>query len=117
MRIAALLFVASLLAAGSASALENLGVIGGIERANMARGYGVDIDEAAGHGTFVASIIAIAAPTGIGRMYGPIRPVTNAIGSSAAITVKVARMVGPPTSSTAGGIASNKVLSPIAMCR
>ena len=38
---------------------------------------------------------------GIGLMYGPIRPVTKAIGSSAAITVKVARMVGPPTSSTA----------------
>ena len=37
---------------------------------------------------------------GIGLMYGPIRPVTKAIGSSAAMTVKVARMVGPPTSST-----------------
>jgi hypothetical protein len=40
---------------------------------------------------------------GIGLMYGPIRPVTKAIGSSAAITVSVARMVGPPTSSTAPG--------------
>ncbi|MCW0466790.1 hypothetical protein NB705_003863 [Xanthomonas sacchari] len=49
---------------------------------------------------------------GIGRMYGPIRPLTKAIGISAAITVKVARMVGPPTSSTAGGIASRKVLPP-----
>ena len=34
-------------------------------------------------------------------MYGPISPLTKAIGSSAAITVKVARIVGPPTSSTA----------------
>ena len=50
-------------------------------------------------------------------MYGPIRPLTNAIGSSAAITVNVARMVGPPTSSTAGGIASRRVLPPRAMCR
>ena len=40
---------------------------------------------------------------GIGLMYGPIRPLTKAIGSSAAITVSVARMVGPPTSSTARG--------------
>ena len=40
---------------------------------------------------------------GIGAMYGPIRPLTNAIGSSAAMTVNVARMVGPPTSSTAAG--------------
>ena len=46
---------------------------------------------------------------GIGRMYGPISPVTKAIGISAAITVKVARMVGPPTSSTAGGITSNRL--------
>ncbi len=43
---------------------------------------------------------------GIGLMYGPMRPVTNAIGSSAAITVNVARIVGPPTSSTAVGISS-----------
>ena len=43
---------------------------------------------------------------GIGLMYGPISPLTNAIGSSAAITVNVARMVGPPTSSTARGISS-----------
>ena len=54
---------------------------------------------------------------GIGRMYGPISPDTNAIGISAAITVKVARMVGPPTSSTAGGIASRSDLPPRAMCR
>ncbi len=37
-------------------------------------------------------------------MYGPIRPVTKAMGSSAAMTVSVARMVGPPTSSTARGM-------------
>jgi hypothetical protein len=49
---------------------------------------------------------------GIGLMYGPISPETNAIGNSAAITVKVARMVGPPTSSTASGIASTKLASP-----
>jgi hypothetical protein len=46
-------------------------------------------------------IIAADAPTGIGRMYGPIRPLTNASGISAAMTVKVARIVGLPTSSTA----------------
>ncbi len=44
---------------------------------------------------------------GIGLMYGPIRPLTNAIGNSAAITVKVARMVGLPTSSTASGMISD----------
>ncbi len=43
---------------------------------------------------------------GIGLMYGPIRPLTNAIGSSAAMTVNVARIVGPPTSSTACGMMS-----------
>ena len=48
---------------------------------------------------------------GIGLMYGPIKPVTKAIGSSAAITVSVARIVGPPTSSTAPGIISSKALS------
>jgi hypothetical protein len=41
---------------------------------------------------------------GIGLIYGPIRPVTNAIGNRAAITVNVASIVGPPTSSTAPGI-------------
>ena len=45
--------------------------------------------------------IAAEAPTGIGRMYGPIRPPTNAIGRMAAITVSVASMVGLPTSATA----------------
>ena len=51
---------------------------------------------------------------GIGLMYGPINPETNAIGSNAAITVKVARMVGPPTSSTAPGMSS---VSDFAGCR
>ena len=37
-------------------------------------------------------------------MYGPVRPLMKAMGRSAAITVRVARMVGPPTSSTASGI-------------
>ncbi len=45
--------------------------------------------------------IAADAPTGIGRMYGPISPLTNAIGRIAAITANVARIVGLPTSSTA----------------
>jgi hypothetical protein len=45
--------------------------------------------------------IAAEAPTGIGRMYGPIRPPTNAIGRIAAMTASVARIVGLPTSSTA----------------
>ena len=38
---------------------------------------------------------------GIGRMYGPMSPETKASGSSAAITVNVARIVGLPTSSVA----------------
>ena len=46
---------------------------------------------------------------GMGLMYGPISPLTKAIGSSAAMTVKVARMVGPPTSSTAPGMISRKL--------
>src|SRR6185295_11840051 len=41
-----------------------------------------------------------------GLIYGPINPLTKAIGSNAAITVNVARMVGPPTSSTACGMIS-----------
>ena len=48
---------------------------------------------------------------GIGLMYGPIRPETKAMGSSAAITVSVARMVGPPTSSTAPGMSCASVFS------
>ena len=45
--------------------------------------------------------IATEPSTGIGAMYGPIMPLTKAIGISAATTVKVARMVGLPTSRTA----------------
>ena len=48
---------------------------------------------------------------GIGLMYGPIKPDTKAIGSKAAITVKVANIVGPPTSSTAPGINCVSVFS------
>lgn len=48
---------------------------------------------------------------GMGLMYGPIRPLTKAMGSKAAMTVSVARMVGPPTSSTAPGISSTSVFS------
>jgi len=33
---------------------------------------------------------------GIGRMYGPISPPTNAIGKTAAMTAQVARIVGLP---------------------
>ena len=40
-------------------------------------------------------------PIGIGRMYGPIKPPTKAIGNTAAMTANVARMVGLPTSFTA----------------
>ena len=50
------------------------------------------------------SSMPMLALMGIGLMYGPIRPDTKAIGSSAAMTVSVARMVGPPTSSTAPGM-------------
>ena len=42
-----------------------------------------------------------ARPHRIGRMYGPINPRTKAMGRIAAITAKVARIVGLPTSSTA----------------
>ncbi|CRZ49938.1 Uncharacterised protein [Vibrio cholerae] len=59
----------------------------------------------------------IEALIGIGLMYGPIKPDTNAIGNKAAITVRVARMVGPPTSSTAGGMSSDNLRLPIAICR
>ena len=45
--------------------------------------------------------IAREAPMGIGRMYGPIRPPTKAMGRIAAITAQVASVVGLPTSSTA----------------
>ncbi len=45
--------------------------------------------------------MAVLAPTGIGRMYGPISPPTNPMGRIEAITAKVARIVGLPISSTA----------------
>src|SRR5450756_880053 len=45
--------------------------------------------------------IATPAPSGVGLMYGPDKPPTKAIGSTAAITAKVARMVALPTSFTA----------------
>ena len=58
--------------------------------------------------------IATDAPIGIGRMYGPIMPLTNAMGRMAAITVNVARIVGLPTSSTASIAAVSASRSPIA---
>ena len=63
----------------------------------------------ASHGVTVKAMasessIPMLALIGIGLMYGPIRPVTKAIGRRAAITVKVASIVGPPTSSTAAGM-------------
>ncbi len=59
----------------------------------------------------------VLALIGIGLMYGPISPVTKAIGNSAAMTVKVARIVGPPTSLTAGGMISPIVPEPRPRCR
>ncbi len=53
--------------------------------------------------------MATEAPTGIGRMYGPMSPDTKAMGRMAAITVKVARIVGFPTSSTASTAASSRM--------
>jgi hypothetical protein len=50
--------------------------------------------------TAAEKIIMALAPMGIGRMYGPINPPTNAIGRIAATTVRVAEWWGP-TSSTA----------------
>ena len=61
--------------------------------------------------------IAADAPIGIGRMYGPMSPETNAMGRIAAITANVARMVGLPTSSTASTAATSGVRSPIRRCR
>ena len=55
-------------------------------------------------------IMPMLALMGMGLIYGPIKPLTKAIGKSAAITVSVARMVGPPTSSTAPGINWARVL-------
>ncbi len=53
--------------------------------------------------------IATLAPTGMGRMYGPMSPRTIAIGRIAAITATVARMVGLPTSSTASSTSRAKL--------
>ena len=66
----------------------------------------------ASHGVIMKAMaseitIPMLALIGIGLMYGPMSPVTNAIGNSAAMTVNVARIVGPPTSSTAPGISAD----------
>ena len=62
--------------------------------------------------------IATDAPTGIGRMYGPMSPLTNAIGRMAAMTVNVARIVGFPTSSTPSTAARSGSCPPFAIrCR
>ena len=52
--------------------------------------------------------IAAEALAGIGAIYGPIRPDTNSIGSSAATTVSVATTVGLPTSATASMVACSR---------
>ena len=74
------------------------------------------ISFSASHGVTTKAIASemnmpIEALIGMGLMYGPIKPLTKAIGSSAAMTVKVARMVGPPTSFTAPGMISASDLS------
>ncbi len=56
--------------------------------------------------------IAADAPTGMGRMYGPMSPLTMAIGRIAAITVNVARIVGLPTSSTPSTAATSGAPAP-----
>ena len=63
-------------------------------------------------------IIAADAFAGIGLMYGPIMPETNSIGSRAATTVRVATIVGLPTSATASIAAWRRSRpSPIAQWR
>jgi hypothetical protein len=63
-------------------------------------------------------IIAAEALIGIGAMYGPIRPETNSMGRSAATTVRVAMIVGLPTSATASTAASIRLRSSgMAQCR
>jgi hypothetical protein len=42
--------------------------------------------------------MAIEAPMGMGLVYGPLIPLTKIMGNTAAITVKVAKIVGLPTS-------------------
>ena len=61
--------------------------------------------------------MATVAPMGIGLMYGPMSPPTNSMGSTAAMTVRVARMVGFPTSSTAARAAARRGRSLMAKCR
>ena len=73
------------------------------------------IHSRASHGVTTKAIandsnMPMLALMGMGAMYGPINPETKAMGSSAAITVSVARMVGPPTSSTAPGMICASVL-------
>ena len=73
------------------------------------------IHKRASHGVIEKAIASdssmpMLALIGIGLMYGPIRPETKAIGNNAAITVSVAKMVGPPTSSTACGMIAVKDL-------
>ena len=53
--------------------------------------------------------IAAEALAGIGLMYGPIMPDTNSIGSRAATTVRVATIVGLPTSPTASTAAVRRL--------
>jgi hypothetical protein len=71
----------------------------GARRRNLSASQGVTVKAMASEMS-----IPMLALIGIGLMYGPMRPVTKAMGRSAAITVKVARIVGPPTSSTAAGM-------------
>ena len=56
------------------------------------------------------NIIATEPRIGIGDIYGPIMPLTKPIGSSAAITVNVAKIVGLPTSRTASTAISTSKL-------
>ncbi len=55
--------------------------------------------------------IATEPKIGMGDIYGPIMPLTKPIGNNAAITVKVARIVGFPTSRTASTATSTSRLS------
>jgi hypothetical protein len=61
--------------------------------------------------------IAADALAGIGLMYGPISPETNIIGNSATMMVRVAMMVGLPTSATASIAAWIASFAPRAQCR
>ncbi len=61
--------------------------------------------------------MADAPITGIGRIYGPIMPLTQPMGSRAAIMVKVARIVGLPTSRTASTASASVVRPLFNQCR